>query len=80
MTAPDSYRIQMPAAEDELRHVAGTQLDGRLVWLFATQVRCAAARATTSGTSPTSRPSCRSSAASAAGAPDGPFVLGPPTR
>ena len=40
MTSPDSYRIQMPAAEaeDELRNVAGTQLDGRLVWLFATQV------------------------------------------
>ena len=40
LTAPDSYRIQMsPAeAEAELRHVAGTQLDGRLVWLFATQV------------------------------------------
>ena len=40
LTAPDSYRRQMsPAeAEDELRRVAGTQLDGRLVWLFATQV------------------------------------------
>ncbi len=40
LTAPDSYRIQMAPteAEDELRHVAGTQLDGRLVWLFATQV------------------------------------------
>ena len=40
LTAPDSYRIQMPPAEaeDELRHVAGSQLDGRLVWLFATQV------------------------------------------
>jgi hypothetical protein len=40
LTAPDSYRLQMsPAeAEAELRHVAGTQLDGRLVWLFATQV------------------------------------------
>jgi hypothetical protein len=25
-------------AEDELRRVAGSQLDGRLVWLFATQV------------------------------------------
>jgi hypothetical protein len=25
-------------AEDELRRVAGTQLDGRLVWLFVTQV------------------------------------------
>ena len=40
LTAPDSYRIPMPAAEaeDELRRVAGSQLDGRLVWLFATQV------------------------------------------
>jgi HD-GYP domain-containing protein (c-di-GMP phosphodiesterase class II) len=40
LTAPDSYRIPMSAAEaeDELRRVAGTQLDGRLVWLFATQV------------------------------------------
>jgi len=40
LTAPDSYRLQMSAAEAEaeLRHVAGTQLDGRLVWLFATQV------------------------------------------
>jgi hypothetical protein len=40
MTSPDSYCMQMQAAEaeDELRHVAGTQLDGRLVWLFATQV------------------------------------------
>ena len=40
LTSPDSYRLQMPAAEaeDELRRVAGSQLDGRLVWLFATQV------------------------------------------
>ena len=40
LTAPDSYRARVhPAvAEDELRRVAGTQLDGRLVWLFATQV------------------------------------------
>src|ERR671927_1240452 len=40
LTAQDSYRIPMaPAeAEDELRRVAGSQLDGRLVWLFATQV------------------------------------------
>ena len=40
LTSPDSYRLQMPAAEaeDELRSVAGSQLDGRLVWLFATQV------------------------------------------
>ena len=40
LTSPDSYRLQMGAAEaeDELRRVAGSQLDGRLVWLFATQV------------------------------------------
>jgi HD-GYP domain-containing protein (c-di-GMP phosphodiesterase class II) len=40
LTAPDSYRTPMSAAEaeDELRRVAGSQFDGRLVWLFATQV------------------------------------------
>ena len=40
LTAPDSYRVPMEAveAEDELRRVAGSQLDGRLVWLFVTQV------------------------------------------
>jgi putative nucleotidyltransferase with HDIG domain len=40
LTAPDSYKIPMTAAEaeDELRRVAGSQLDGRLVWLFVTQV------------------------------------------
>jgi HD domain-containing protein len=40
LTAPDSYKIPLTAAEaeDELRRVAGTQLDGRLVWLFVTQV------------------------------------------
>ena len=40
LTAPDSYRIPLTAAEaeDELRRVAGSQLDGRLVWLFVTQV------------------------------------------
>ncbi len=40
LTAHDSYRLPLSAAEAEaeLRHVAGTQLDGRLVWLFATQV------------------------------------------
>lgn len=40
LTAPDSYRIPLGAAEaqDELRRVAGGQLDGRLVWLFITQV------------------------------------------
>jgi putative nucleotidyltransferase with HDIG domain len=40
LTAPDSYRIPLSAAEaeDELRRVAGSQLDGRLVWQFVTQV------------------------------------------
>ena len=40
LTAPDSYKIPFGAAEaeDELRRVAGSQLDGRLVWLFVTQV------------------------------------------
>jgi HD-GYP domain-containing protein (c-di-GMP phosphodiesterase class II) len=40
LTAPDSYRMPMTAAEaeEELRRVAGTQLDGRLVFLFLTQV------------------------------------------
>jgi putative nucleotidyltransferase with HDIG domain len=40
LTAPDSYRIPMTAAEAEveLRRVSGTQLDGRLVFLFLTQV------------------------------------------
>jgi putative nucleotidyltransferase with HDIG domain len=40
LTSPDSYRSPLSAAEaeDELRRVAGAQLDGRLVWLFVTQV------------------------------------------
>jgi putative nucleotidyltransferase with HDIG domain len=40
LTAPDSYKIPLGAAqaEEELRRVAGSQLDGRLVWLFVTQV------------------------------------------
>jgi putative nucleotidyltransferase with HDIG domain len=40
LTAPDSYKIPFSAAEaeEELRRVAGSQLDGRLVWLFVTQV------------------------------------------
>ena len=67
LTAPDSYKIPLGAAEaeDELRRVAGSQLDGRLVWLFVTQVL----RGTVidhGATSPTSRPSSRSSAACAA--------------
>jgi putative nucleotidyltransferase with HDIG domain len=40
LTAADSYQIPLGdvQAEDELRRVAGSQLDGRLVWLFVTQV------------------------------------------
>ncbi|MEA2312998.1 MAG: hypothetical protein QOE28_2966, partial [Solirubrobacteraceae bacterium] len=40
LTSEDSYRVPVSAveAEDELRNVAGAQLDGRLVWLFVTQV------------------------------------------
>jgi putative nucleotidyltransferase with HDIG domain len=40
LTSESSYRVPLSAAEaeDELRRVAGAQLDGRLVWLFVTQV------------------------------------------
>ena len=40
LSALDSYKLPLTAveAEDELRRVAGSQLDGRLVWLFVTQV------------------------------------------
>jgi hypothetical protein len=40
LSSPDSYKMQLgaAAAEEELRRVAGSQLDGRLVWLFVTQV------------------------------------------
>jgi putative nucleotidyltransferase with HDIG domain len=40
LTSESSYRLPLSAAEaeDELRRVAGAQLDGRLVWLFVTQV------------------------------------------
>ena len=40
LTSTESYRLPLSAAEaeDELRRVAGAQLDGRLVWLFVTQV------------------------------------------
>jgi putative nucleotidyltransferase with HDIG domain len=40
LTSEASYRqpLSFAEAEDELRRVAGAQLDGRLVWLFVTQV------------------------------------------
>jgi putative nucleotidyltransferase with HDIG domain len=40
LTSASSYRqpLSSAEAEDELRRVAGAQLDGRLVWLFVTQV------------------------------------------
>jgi HD-GYP domain-containing protein (c-di-GMP phosphodiesterase class II) len=40
LSSPDSYKMQLgaAAAEEELRRVAGSQLDGRHVWLFVTQV------------------------------------------
>jgi putative nucleotidyltransferase with HDIG domain len=80
LTAPDSYRIQMPAheAEDELRNVAGSQLDGRLVWLFATQVL--------RGRHPEHLGHIADLETElqvqrrVRGALDAPFVLGPPTR
>src|SRR4051794_35112823 len=80
LTAPDSYRLPMaPAeAEDELRRVAGSQLDGRLVWLFASHVL--------RGRHP--EPPGHTAALETElqvqrrvrGALDGPFVLGPPIR
>jgi putative nucleotidyltransferase with HDIG domain len=80
LTSPDSYRIQMgPAeAEDELRAVAGSQLDGRLVWLFATQVlrgrhRDHLEHIADLETELQVQRRVR-------GVLDGPFVIGPPTR
>src|SRR3954451_5911975 len=78
LTAPDSYRLQMsPAeAEAELRHVAGTQLDGRLVWLFATQVlrgRLLEHEGKIADLEEELQVQRR-----VRGALDGPFVLGPP--
>jgi HD-GYP domain-containing protein (c-di-GMP phosphodiesterase class II) len=80
LTAPDSYKIPMSAAqaEDELRRVAGSQLDGRLVWLFATQVL--------RGRHPEHLGHIADLETEllvqrrVRGALDGPFVLGPPTR
>ena len=80
MTAPDSYRIQLPAAEaeDELRHVAGTQLDGRLVWLFATQVL--RGRESDHLGHIADLEAELQVQRRVRGALDGPFVMGPPTR
>src|SRR5262249_28450670 len=80
LTSPDSYRLQMgPAeAEDELRAVAGSQLDGGLVWLFATQVLKGHHRdhlehiADLEAELQVQR--------RVRGVLDGPFVIGPPTR
>jgi hypothetical protein len=80
LTAPDSYKIPMSAAEaeDELRRVAGSQLDGRLVWLFATQVL--------RGRHPEHLGHIADLETElqvqrrVRGALDAPFVLGPPTR
>jgi putative nucleotidyltransferase with HDIG domain len=80
LTAPDSYKIPMsPArAEDELRRVAGSQLDGRLVWLFASHVL--------RGRHPEHMGHIADLETElqvqrrVRGALDGPFVLGPPTR
>jgi putative nucleotidyltransferase with HDIG domain len=80
LTSPDSYRIQMgpTEAEDELRSVAGSQLDGRLVWLFATQVlrgrhRDHLEHIADLETELQVQRRVR-------GVLDGPFVIGPPTR
>ena len=80
LTAPDSYRLQMsPAeAEAELRHVAGTQLDGRLVWLFATQV-LRGRQSEHLGHIADLEAELQVQRV-VRGALDGPFVLGPPMR
>jgi putative nucleotidyltransferase with HDIG domain len=80
LTAPDSYRIPMSAAEaeDELRRVAGTQLDGRLVWLFATQVL--RGRHTEHLGHIADLETELQVQRRVRGVLDGPFVLGPPMR
>jgi HD-GYP domain-containing protein (c-di-GMP phosphodiesterase class II) len=80
LTSPDSYRIQMSAAEaeDELRRVAGTQLDGRLVWLFATQV-LRGRHSEHVGHSADLETELQVQRR-VRGVLDGPFVLGPPSR
>ena len=80
LTAPDSYRIPMSAAdaEDELRRVAGSQLDGRLVFLFATRVL--RGRHTEHLGHIADLETELQVQRRVRGVLDGPFVLGPPMR
>ena len=76
--AESSYRQPLSAAEaeDELRRVAGAQLDGRLVWLFVTQVlpgRLLEHEGQIADLEEELQVQRR-----VRGALDGPFVLGPP--
>ena len=78
LTSEGSYRQPLSAAEaeDELRRVAGAQLDGRLVWLFVTQVlpgRLLEHEGKIADLEEELQVQRR-----VRGALDGPFVLGPP--
>ena len=78
LTSENSYRQPLSAAEaeDELRRVAGAQLDGRLVWLFVTQVlpgRLLEHEGKIADIEEELQVQRR-----VRGALDGPFVLGPP--
>ena len=78
LTSEGSYRQPLSAAEaeDELRRVAGSQLDGRLVWLFVTQVlpgRLLEHEGQIADLEEELQVQRR-----VRGALDGPFVLGPP--
>jgi len=78
LTSEHSYRHPLSAAEaeDELRRVAGAQLDGRLVWLFVTQVlpgRLLEHEGKIADLEEELQVQRR-----VRGALDGPFVLGPP--
>jgi putative nucleotidyltransferase with HDIG domain len=78
LTSESSYREPLSAAEaeDELRRVAGAQLDGRLVWLFVTQVlpgRLLEHEVKIADLEEELQVQRR-----VRGALDGPFVLGPP--
>jgi len=78
LTSEGSYRQPLSAAEaeDELRRVAGAQLDGRLVWLFVTQVlpgRLLEHEGQIADLEEELQVQRR-----VRGALDGPFVLGPP--